>query len=253
MAINRSLPALKFDSVTKTFAHAGGRKLLRERVEEYVKRNTGGRFTALNNISFELQHGDSMGLIGHNGAGKSTLLNLATGLSQPDKGSITVDGRVAALLELGAGFHPDLTGIENLAINASLMGLSRKQTKERTDSIVEFSGIGDFIKDPLRTYSSGMVLRLAFSVMVHTDPDMLLMDEIIGVGDQDFFAKCLAKIQGFQTEGKTMLIASHSVSLLKMLCQRVIWLDHGNVVRMGPADEVIDAYQAGRPALDRVP
>jgi ABC-type polysaccharide/polyol phosphate transport system ATPase subunit len=193
-----------------------------------------------------VQHGESLGLIGPNGAGKSTLLNLATGLSLPDSGSIRVAGRVAALLELGAGFHGDLTGAENLWINAALSGLSRRQTSERFEEIVDFSGVREFIHEPLRTYSAGMVLRLAFSVAIHTDPDVLLIDEVIGVGDQEFHAKCLDKIRALQGAGKTILLASHSLALLTMLCRRALWLDHGRVMEIGPAADVVAAYQSGR-------
>ena len=202
------MAALVFDRVTKTFPHHAGRMLLRERVMEMLRPTKRTRLEALQGISFELAPGESLGLIGPNGAGKSTLLNLATGLTLPDSGRIEVHGRVAAMLELGAGFHPDLTGAENLNINAALMGLTRRQTADRFDEIVDFSGVREFIREPLRTYSSGMMMRLAFSIAVHIDPEILLLDEVIGVGDQEFAAKCLDKIQQFQREGKAMLLFS---------------------------------------------
>jgi ABC-type polysaccharide/polyol phosphate transport system ATPase subunit len=239
------MSALHFDRVDKFFAHHSGQKLLRERIVEMVRPSARERFQALKEVSFHLDPGESLGLIGHNGAGKSTILNLATGLALPDSGRIEVKGRVAALLELGAGFHPDLTGEENLRINAALSGLTRRQTAGRFEEIVEFSGVRDFIREPLRTYSSGMMVRLAFSVAIHTDPEILLVDEVIGAGDQEFYAKCLDRIQVLQGEGKTMLLASHSLSLIGMLCQRALWLDHGRVVRIGPAAEVVEAYQSG--------
>ena len=235
---------LAFNHVTKTFAHTTARLLLRDRLLE-ILRPSRGRLEALKDISFELAPGEGLGLIGPNGAGKSTLLNLASGLTLPDSGQIEVRGRVAALLELGAGFHADLTGAENLRINAALMGLTRRQTSQRMQEILDFSGVRDFIHEPLRTYSDGMKMRLAFSVAVHTDPEILLVDELIGVGDQAFSLKCLDKIRELQRQGKTVLLASHSLELMTTLCQRALWLDHGRVVTLGPAAAVAEAYQAG--------
>lgn len=238
-----SRAAVRFDRVTKTFAHKSGSALLRDRLHEMVRPAHHGRFTALHDISFEVAHGESMGLIGENGAGKSTLLNLATGLADPDSGAIEIEGRVAPLLELGAGFHQDLTGTENVEINAALMGLSRRELGARFEKIVEFAGIGEFMENPLRTFSAGMTVRLAFSVAIHTDPDVLLVDEVIGLGDQEFYARCLAKIREFQQQGKTMIVATHSMALLTMLCQRALWLEHGHVRQIGPAGEIARAYQ----------
>jgi ABC-type polysaccharide/polyol phosphate transport system ATPase subunit len=239
-------PVLRFSHVTKTFAHHAGRKLLRERLADLVRPGRNARYTALDDVSFEMAHGESLGLIGANGAGKSTILNLATGVALPDSGSIQLHGRVAAMLELGAGFHYDLTGAENLLINAALMGLSRRETAERFEQIIEFSGVRAFIDEPLRTYSAGMTVRLAFAVAVHTDPDVLVIDEVIGMGDQQFYARCLEKIHAFQRGGKTILLASHSLDLVTMLCQRALWLDHGRVVEIGPVAQVAAAYRAGR-------
>jgi ABC-type polysaccharide/polyol phosphate transport system ATPase subunit len=237
--------ALRFDGVTKSFPHHAGQMLLRDRIREWMRGAARPRFEALKDVSFELAPGESLGVIGANGAGKSTLLNLATGLAQPDTGRIEVNGRVGALLELGAGFHPDLTGAENLRINAALNGLSRRETAARFEEIVEFSGVREFLDEPLRTYSSGMTMRLAFSVLVHTDPDILLIDEVIGVGDQEFSLKCLEKIRQFQREGKTILLASHALELVATFCRRAIWLDHGRVVQAGPAQSVVAAYKGG--------
>jgi len=163
----------------------------------------------------------------------------------PDAGNIAVEGRVGALLDLGAGFHPDLTGTENVRVNGSLLGLTRRVLEARFEEIVEFSGIGEFIDEPLRTYSAGMMLRLAFSVAVCAEPDILLIDEILAVGDQAFAAQCLEKIRSFQRAGKTIVVATHSLELLTMLCQHALWLDHGRVVALGPAKEVVDAYRSG--------
>jgi len=236
--------AISFENVTKTFRHQGRHLLLRERLMEMSRPKEGVRFAALDHVSFALEPGSSLGLIGDNGAGKSTLLNLATGLAKPDSGRIEVNGKVAALLELGAGFHPDLTGAENVRINAALMGLSRSETARWFEQIVEFSGVRDFIDDPLRTYSNGMMVRLAFSVAIHTDPDILLIDEMIGMGDQTFYARCLDKIHQFQKEGKTIVLASHSLELLSMLCERALWLDHGKMIQLGEAGAVVAAYRA---------
>jgi ABC-type polysaccharide/polyol phosphate transport system ATPase subunit len=237
-------PALRFDRVTKSFVHHAGQMLLRERLIEMMRPSRRPRFEALKDISFELAHGECLGLIGPNGAGKSTILNLATGLAQPDRGTITVNGRVTALLELGAGFHYDLTGAENVRVNAAMMGMTRRQTAERFDEIVDFSGVREFINEPLRTYSSGMAVRLAFSVAVASNPELLLVDEVIGVGDQAFYAMCLKKIRSFQRDGKTIVLASHSTELIAMLCDQALWIERGRVVQQGPAAEVVAAYKA---------
>jgi ABC-type polysaccharide/polyol phosphate transport system ATPase subunit len=241
------LPSLRFDGVTKTFVHHTGPMLLRERLIEMMRPSRRPRFEALKDVSFELAPGESLGLIGANGAGKSTILNLATGLCLPDRGSITVNGRVTALLELGAGFHPDLTGAENVRVNAAMMGMTRRQSAERFETIVEFSGVREFINEPLRVYSSGMMVRLAFSVAVAADPEVLLIDEVIGVGDQVFYAKCLEKIRSFQNDGKTIILASHSTELVAMLCQRALWIDRGQIVQQGTATDVVAAYRAAGP------
>jgi ABC-type polysaccharide/polyol phosphate transport system ATPase subunit len=183
-------------------------------------------------------------VVGPNGAGKSTLLSLVAGLSWPDEGEISVEGRVAALLELGSGFHPDLTGEENLRVNAAILGFSRKQTVERFDQIVEFSGIGDFMDEPLRTYSSGMVLRLAFSVAIHADLDVLLIDEVLAVGDQSFQAKCIERIFELKRAGKILVFVSHVPQVLQQLCDRALWLESGHMVREGPVGGTLEAYQA---------
>jgi lipopolysaccharide transport system ATP-binding protein len=238
------LPALRFDHVTRTFTHHTGRKLLRERLIEMMRPSRRPRFEALKNISFELMPGDSLGLIGPNGAGKSTILSLATGLLLPDHGSVTVSGRVTALLELGAGFHPDLTGAENVRVHAAMMGVTRRQMAERFDEIVEFSGVREFINEPMRVYSAGMTVRLGFSVAIAADPEVLLIDEVLGVGDQAFYSRCLDRIKRFQRDGKTMVLASHSAELITMMCQRALWLKRGEVVKQGTAAEVVAAHKA---------
>lgn len=233
--------ALRFDGVSKSFARHGGRMLLRDRLLDFA-RHSRPKFQALRNVSFELARGESLGLIGSNGAGKSTTLNMATGLLLPDSGRIEVNGRVTPMLELGAGFHPDLTGAENVRVNAALLGLSRRQLNARFDDIVEFSGIRDFINEPLRTYSSGMTMRLAFSVATASEPDILLIDEVIGTGDKAFARKCVERIRGFQRAGKAILMASHSTDLITKLCQRVLWLHHGEVMACGPPRQILEIY-----------
>jgi ABC-type polysaccharide/polyol phosphate transport system ATPase subunit len=168
---------------------------------------------------------------------------MVAGLSYPDEGTVAVNGRVAALLELGTGFHPDLTGLENINLNAALLGLSRKRTEYLLDSIVDFSGIGDFINEPLRTYSTGMMMRLAFSVAVNVDPDILILDEVFAVGDQNFQAKCRDKVMEFKRSGKTMLCVSHATATLHQLCDRAIWLDQGEVMMDGALPDVVTMYE----------
>ena len=187
---------------------------------------------------------------GSNGAGKSTLLSVVTGLTEPDKGSVKVNGRVAALLELGSGFHPDLTGEENVYLNASLLGFTEPKTREMFDSVVEFAGVGDFIHEPLRTYSNGMILRLAFSVAVSVDPEILIIDEVLAVGDQDFQTKSYDRIRGFRLAGKTFLCVSHNKTVLMELCDRAVWRDHGEMMMCGRIEDVFEAYE-GRTGLHK--
>ena len=233
---------IEFSRVTKTFTHTGGSKLLRTHLRDRFKERKKDVFYALKDVSFHLEHGESMAVIGRNGAGKSTLLGVAAGLCKPSEGSVAVRGRVAALLELGSGFHPDLTGVENIRLNASLLGLSRSRTGEVFESIVDFSEIRDFIHDPVRTYSSGMVMRLAFSVAVHVDPDILIIDELLAVGDHRFQVKCFDKILQFKQAGKTLLFVSHGGGVVQQLCDRAIWLDHGEMLLDGPPAQVLAAY-----------
>lgn len=237
------MPVLEFQGVSKYFYRHGGQMLLRDRLAHIFRPDSRDRFYALRDVSFSLEHSESIALVGPNGAGKSTLLNIATGLCDPSDGAVTVEGRVEALLELGAGFHPDLTGAENLRIKASLMGLTRRQVRERFDQIVEFSELGQFIDEPLRTYSVGMGMRLAFAVAINVDPELLIIDEVLGVGDQNFFNKCVDKIMEFRHAGKSMLCVSHALDTLERLCDRGLWLEHGQVVKIGKVSEVLKAYR----------
>jgi len=218
--------------------------LIRERVNHLLRRTRAERFYALRDIGFSVGHGESVAVVGHNGAGKSTLLSLATGLCRPDSGRVMVEGRVAALLELGSGFHPELTGAENIRVNAALIGLSRREVRRKFSDIVDFADIGDFIEEPVRTYSAGMVMRLAFSVAVMVDPEILIIDEVLGVGDLAFYAKCQERIRQFRDAGKTILCVSHSTETATSLCDRALWLDHGRLVGDGAITRVMDAYTA---------
>jgi ABC-type polysaccharide/polyol phosphate transport system ATPase subunit len=235
-----------FDNVAKYCHTHGGQMLLRDRLFHWMRPTP--RFYALRGVSFTVKRGESVAIVGHNGAGKSTLLNIATGLCLPSEGGVQINGRLAALLELGSGFHPDLTGAENIRINAALLGLGRRQTHQRFDQIVDFSELGNFIYEPLRTYSAGMVMRLAFSVAVNVDPDILIIDEVLGVGDQNFFQKCLERILEFRHAGKTLLCVSHALNTLEDLCDRGLWLDHGCVLKTGPVQQVIEEYKRSNSA-----
>jgi ABC-type polysaccharide/polyol phosphate transport system ATPase subunit len=233
---------IEFQNVSKWFPHATGRALLRTHFARWFGGEHKEKFVALNNISFRLDPGESLAVVGSNGAGKSTLLSLAAGLATPNQGRVIVNGRVAALLELGSGFHPDLTGAENLLLNSALLGRTRKRTLELAEQIVDFSGIRDFIDDPLRTYSSGMVMRLAFSVAIHTQPDIMLLDEVLAVGDSNFQAKCREALIDFQRAGKSLLFVSHSPGQVLAMCERALWIDHGELVMSGDCAAVVGAY-----------
>jgi len=199
--------------------------------------------SALENVSFTVPRGEAFGVIGSNGSGKSTLLKVVAGILQPTSGEVAVDGRVAALIELGAGFHPEISGRENVYINGAVLGLSRRQIDRRYESIVEFSGLEDFMEEPVKNYSSGMYVRLGFAVAMHTDPDVLLVDEVLAVGDEAFAHRCLARIEEFVAAGKTLLLVSHSLTLVEEHCDRVMWLDRGRVREVGEPRRVIDAYR----------
>jgi ABC-type polysaccharide/polyol phosphate transport system ATPase subunit len=240
------MAAIIFKGVTKSFLRKGRQMLLRSFLTQLRELQTEQRLTALRDVSFELHEGDSVAIIGRNGAGKSTLLSLIAGLSRPDSGSITVEGRLAALLDLGAGFHPDLTGRENLFVNSALFGLNRREVYERYERIVEFSGLGEFVNQPLRTYSSGMIMRLAFSVAVHVDPEIILIDEVLAVGDANFQEKCIQEIERLKHSGSLFVCVSHGTTVLRKLCSKAIWLEHGSLVQQGDIDDVLIAYDEHR-------
>jgi len=242
-------PRIEFREVWKGFQRHTGRLLLRAHVGNWFGRHRElETFHALKGVSFRVDSGESVAIVGANGAGKSTLLSLVAGLARPDSGAIAVHGRVAALLELGSGFHPDLTGAENVRLNAALLGIRRERIKEIFDGIVEFAEIGDFMDEPLRTYSAGMIMRLAFSVAVNVDPDVLLIDEFLAVGDHTFQTKCFDKILQFRRLGKTILCVSHVSGMAQQLCGRALWLDHGQLLLDGSIADVCEAYE-GRSSI----
>jgi ABC-type polysaccharide/polyol phosphate transport system ATPase subunit len=198
---------------------------------------------ALSGIDFTVARGEAFGVIGGNGSGKSTLLKLIAGMLKPSAGQITVAGRVAAMIELGAGFHPEISGRENVFINGAVLGLTKREIGRRYDEIVEFSGLGDFMEEPVKNYSSGMYVRLGFAVAIHTDPDVLLVDEVLAVGDEAFAHRCVRRIEEFLASGKTLLLVSHSLDLVSGLCDRVLWLENGHQRLIAPPRRAIDAYR----------
>jgi ABC-type polysaccharide/polyol phosphate transport system ATPase subunit len=217
-------------------------------LKEYAIRSLQGKvrhntFLALDDVTFSVCRNEIFGLIGNNGAGKSTLLKLIARVLRPSKGRVCVRGRVAPLLELGAGFHPELSGRENVFLNGAMLGFSRAEMDRKFQGIVEFSELGDFIEAPLRTYSSGMWARLGFSVAMDVDPDVLILDEILSVGDESFQHKCLNRIQQFQKADATILLVSHNMALVEQMCRRVAWLDHGKLMAVGEAKPIIEAYR----------
>jgi ABC-type polysaccharide/polyol phosphate transport system ATPase subunit len=199
-------------------------------------------FTALNDVSLTVPKGRTLGVIGRNGSGKSTLLKLVAGISKPSSGTVRVDGRVSALIELGAGFHPEISGRENVFINGIMLGLSKREVTQRFDEIVEFAEMQEFIDAPVKTYSSGMYMRLGFAVAIHVDPDVLLVDEVLAVGDEGFTHKCLDKFAEFKRRGKTILLVTHSLGLVERFCDEALWLDAGRITGSGDPKRIVGAY-----------
>ena len=217
---------------------------LKEAVFALLRGQTGAEeFWALKNISFSVEPGEAIGLVGPNGSGKSTLLGLIARVLQATQGSIRVEGRICPLLELGTGFHPDLTGRENIFLNASLLGLRSREVLEKYDSIVTFAELEEVMDAPVKTYSTGMVVRLGFSVAVHLEPDILLIDEVLSVGDEHFQHKSFDRLLQFKEEGKTIFVVSHNLNAVKSLCERAIWLDRGRIIKDGEAEQVIAKYR----------
>lgn len=237
--------AIRFEGVGKRYVVRHQRPFLaRELLRSVLQRPSHHHeFWALRDVSFTIGKGESVAILGTNGSGKSTTLALVAQTTPPTEGTVTVHGRLGPLLELGAGFHPDLTGYENVYLNASLLGLSRREVDALLGDIIDYSGIGDFIDAPIQTYSTGMKARLGFSVVAHIDPDILLLDEVLSVGDGQFAHKCEATIRRFREQGKTMCFVSHSPSQVLSLCSRAIWLHQGRLQQDGDAERVCAAYQ----------
>lgn len=238
--------AIAFEHVSKYFTlHREQRDTIQERLTGLLRpRPRGEQFWALRDVSFRVEQGESIGFVGHNGAGKSTTLKLMTRILEPSSGAVRLNGRVAALLELGSGFHPDLSGRENVFLNGSLMGFSRRDMQVRLDEIVAFSGIGEFIDMEVKHYSSGMYTRLAFAVATAVDPEILITDEVLAVGDEAFQRKCMDRIFNFRRQGRTIVFVSHGLETVRTLCDKAVWLEKGQMRGFGPAGQVIDAYLA---------
>jgi lipopolysaccharide transport system ATP-binding protein len=235
-------PAVRVVGVSKKFTlHTEKRNSVKERLVRGRAR-TDGDFWALSDVSFDVPRGTTFGLIGHNGSGKSTMLKLLAGVHRPTSGSVITDGRVSALLELGAGFHGELTGRENVHLNGSILGLSRRQIDQSMEKIIDFADIGEFIDAPVKVYSSGMYVRLGFSIAVTVDPEILIVDEIIAVGDEEFQRKCFDYMFELRKRGTTIVLVTHSMGLVQDMCDKAVWLDHGRVQRIGDSREVVQGY-----------
>ena len=246
------MAVIEFENVRKAYRRHYGRGSLRDAIPELLGRVVGrdghddeNLLWALDGVSFEVEERETLGLIGPNGAGKTTILKLLSRVTRPTSGHIAVQGRVSALIELGAGFHRDLTGRENVYLNAAILGLKRKEINEQFDSIVEFAGLDEFIDMPVKRYSSGMFVRLGFSVAAHVNPDVLLIDEVLAVGDYMFKDKCVQHINEFREAGKTMVIVSHNKEMIQKLCNRTVFLHKGKVIYQGDTQKALDLYHTG--------
>jgi ABC-type polysaccharide/polyol phosphate transport system ATPase subunit len=249
-----SEPAIVVEDIWKRFRVYQERpNSLKERITRF-SRDRYEEFWALKGVSVTVPHGTVYGLVGHNGSGKSSMLRIMAGIHRPTKGTVTTHGRISALLELGAGFHPDLSGRENIYLNAAILGLSRKETDNLYSQIVEFSGLGDFIDTPVKHYSSGMYVRLGFSVAVHVDPQILLVDEVIAVGDEEFQRRCLEHLNRLRSRGVTIVLVTHSMDLVQQMCDEATWLDHGESKAHGPSAEVTRTYvsQVNEHEIERI-
>jgi len=244
LPIASDIPAIEFLSVSKRFMLEEGRSL-REFIPALLKGNGwSAPFHALRDVSFRIERGESVGIVGRNGSGKSTTLKLIAGVMAPSSGEVHVRGRVSPLIELGAGFHPDLTGRENVYLNASILGMPNRDIRARFDDIVEFAELREFIDTPVKRYSSGMYMRLGFSVAVHSDPDILLVDEVLAVGDAIFADKCMSKIREMQERAITIVIVSHSLDVIRGFCTRAILLRNGVLIEEGAPADVTGHYWA---------
>jgi len=240
-------PVINFHNVTKEYPlyhHIGsGIKDLIFHPKRALQLFKGRKYLAIEDISFTVSKGEAVALIGRNGAGKSTSLGLVAGVIKPTQGIVETKGRVASMLELGGGFHPELTGRENIYLNATLLGLRRKEVQMRMEQIIEFSELGDFIDEPIRVYSSGMLAKLGFSVISQIDPDVLIIDEVLAVGDIAFQAKCIKTIKEFKEKGVTILFVSHNMSDVEKICDRVVWIENHKLKEIGSAKNIIEKYK----------
>jgi len=236
-------PVVKVENVSRDF-----RKYYQQTFKEFLTdrhaKNFNKVFKALQNISFEVKEGSTLGLLGRNGSGKSTLLKIISGVLTPSQGQVIRPVATAALLELGAGFQPDMTGLENIYLNSSILGRSKKDTELVIDDIIDFSGISEFIDTPVKFYSSGMYARLGFAIAIHTDPELLLVDEILAVGDAPFQKKCLDRIKQMQNEGRSIILVTHDTSTVENFCDSAVVLDHGKLIAQGETKNAIATYQA---------
>jgi lipopolysaccharide transport system ATP-binding protein len=235
-------PAIEIRGVTKKFRLYTDRKTNLKEAITSRRRTRHEDFYALRDVTLDVALGKTFGLIGHNGSGKSTLLKLIAGIHRPTAGTVTAHGRVSAMLELGAGFHPELSGRDNVFLNGAILGMSRKQVAAAMDSIIEFSGLEEFIDTPVKVYSSGMYVRLGFAIAVNLDPEILIIDEVIAVGDEEFQRRCFDHLHGLRRRGVTIVLVSHSLGLVQTLCDEVAWLDRGELRDVGAAGHVTQAY-----------
>jgi ABC-type polysaccharide/polyol phosphate transport system ATPase subunit len=240
-----SAPAIAVRSVTKVYRRYGrrGHGTLKSAFLSSGERGAPDGVTALSDVSFDVARGETLGVVGSNGSGKSTLLKLLAGIVRPTRGTLSVSGKLAALLELGAGFHPEISGRENIEITGLLLGLTRRQIVDRLPDIVRFAGVEEFLDAPVKTYSSGMAVRLGFAIAAHSDPDVLLVDEVLAVGDEAFSHRALEKFAEFERAGKTLVFVSHDLPLVAERCRRALWLDRGRVAADGPSAETVALYR----------
>lgn len=238
------MTVLRFDSVSKRYRIRSGPESVDARAKGRFRRSKthSSDFWALKNVSFEVKAGESLGIIGHNGAGKSTVLKLLSNITTPNKGQITINGRISALLEVGSGFHPELTGRENVYLSGSILGMRRAEITNKLESIIDFAGVRAFIDIPVKRFSSGMYVRLGFSIAAHLDPDILLLDEVLAVGDYAFQEKCKQRIADMHRQGTTMVFISHDLNAVRSVCQRAVLLQRGEAIAEGTPEEVIRRY-----------
>ena len=246
------LPAINFDHVSKryrVYRESENGNLHQSRLRRLLRSGSTQDFWAVDNVSFTVARGEALGIIGHNGAGKSTILKLLYNITRPTRGEIILDGKLSALIEVASGFHPELTGRENVYLNGSLLGMRRGEIGQKLPSIIDFAGVAPFIDMPVKRYSSGMYLRLGFAIAAHLEADILLLDEVLAVGDANFQAKCIKRVTELKDAGKTIVFVSHNLSAVESLCDRALLLDHGKVVTTGPPKDVIAEYEQLRLAL----